>query len=170
MAERANIMATRNNIGKTLYVAQALPATNDAAGFEALTWVQAKGLQVLPQLGTTHAAIDVPDLGTGFTSSVKGAGSGVESSMSFRKVVADPGQVDIEEQSVDQQGDMSVKIVTGTGADSGDGPLPVSGDVVQYAQGYAHSFTENQGDTTTHEGFTVSFKQGANTVNATEPA
>lgn len=163
-------MATRNNIGKTLYVAQALPATNNAAGFEALSWVQAKGVQVLPQLGVTHESIEVPDLATGFTASNKGAASGVESTMSFRLIAADAGQIDIREQSDDNQGVMSVKIVTGSGTDAGDGPAPETGDPVQYAQGYAHSYQENQGDTTTHEGFTVSFRQNALTVNATEPA
>jgi hypothetical protein len=160
---------TRSHIGKTIYVAQALPATNDNTGFEALTWVQAKGVQTLPQLGVTHAGIDVPDLGTGFTESVKGAATGVESQMSFRKVDSDAGQIDIKEQSEDGQGLLSVKIVTGSGTDSGDGPAPVSGDAVQYAQGYVHSYQENQGDTTTHEGFTVTFRQNAVTVNATEP-
>lgn len=162
-------MATRNSIGKTIYVAQSLPATNDAAGFEALTWVQAKGVQTLPQLGVTNAAIEVPDLATGFTAANKGAASGVESQMSFRKIDADAGQIDIKEQSDDSQGSLSVKIVTGSGADSGDGPIPVTGDPVQYAQGFVHSYQENQGDTTTHEGFTVSFRQNALTVDATEP-
>lgn len=163
-------MATRNSIGKTIYVAQALPATNNAAGFEALTWVQAKGVQTLPQLGVSHSGIDVPDLATGFTASVKGAATGVESTMSFRRVSADAGQIDIKEQSDNGQGLLSVKIVTGTGVDAGDGPAPVTGDRVQYAQGYVHSYQENQGDTTTHEGFTVTFRQNALTVDATEPA
>jgi len=161
---------TRNNIGKTLYVAQALPATNNAAGFEALTWVQVKGLQVLPQLGVTHADIEVPDLGTGFTSTLKGAATGVESTMSFYTVASDPGQVDVLEQAEDQQGLLSIKIVTGSGTDSGDGPAPVTGDPVQYAQGICKNYQQVQGDNTTHEGFTVAFRQNEFTVNGTEPA
>lgn len=161
---------TRSHIGKTIYVAQALPATNDDTGFEALAWVQAKGVQSLPQLGVSHSGIDVPDLATGFTESIKGAATGVESQMSFRMIAADAGQIDIKEQSDDIGGVMSVKIVTGSGVDSGDGPAPVSGDAVKYAQGYVHSYQENQGDTTTHEGFTVTFRQNALTVDATEPA
>lgn len=160
---------TRNSIGKTLFVAQALPATNDKAGFEALTWVQVKGLQVLPQLGITHASIDIPDLATGFTSAGKGAGSGVESTMSFRMVPSDPGQIDLREQSDDGQGYLSIMILTGSDVDSGDGPIAVTGDPVQYAQGFAHSYTENQGDTTTHEGFTVSFRQNALTITDVHP-
>lgn len=162
-------MATRNNIGKTLYVAKALPATNDDTGFEALTWVQVKGLQVLPQLGISHADIEVPDLGTGFTKTNKGAATGVESTMSFRRVDSDEGQADLKEQAEDAQGELSVKIVTGSGTDSGDGPEPVSGDAVQYAQGVCKNYQEIQGDTTTHEGFTVAFRQNELTVDAEEP-
>lgn len=161
---------TRNHIGKTLYVAQAVPASNDTTGFEALSWVQVKGLQVLPQLGVTHADIEVPDLGTGFTSTLKGAATGVESTMSFRTVDSDPGQVDVLEQAEDQQGLMSIKIVTGSGTDSGDGPAPQTGDPVQYAQGICKNYQEIQGDSTTHEGFTVAFRQNDFTVNGTEPA
>jgi hypothetical protein len=161
---------TNNHIGKTLYVAQALPATNDDTGFEALTWVQVKGLQVLPQLAITHGDIEVPDLATGFTTGLKGAATGVTSTMSFRKVASDAGQIDVKEQAEDGAGQMSIKIVTGSGTDSGDGPAPVEGDPVQYAQGICKDYQEIQGDSTTHEGFSVSFRQNAFTVDATEPA
>lgn len=161
---------TRNHIGKTLYVAQALPATNDNTGFEALTWVQVKGLQVLPQLGVSHADIEVPDLSTGFTSTLKGAATGVESTMAFRMVASDDGQEDVKEQAEDGQGLMSIKIVTGSGTDDGDGPAPATGDPVQYAQGICKNYQEIQGDTTNHEGFSVAFRQNDFTVDSTEPA
>jgi hypothetical protein len=159
---------TASHIGKTLYNAAALPATNDAAGFEALTWVKVNGLQVLPQLGTSHANIDVPDLQTGFTTGLKGAASGNDSTTSFRKVAADAGQVDIRDaaKAGGDAGVMSFKIVTGTGVDN----APATGDVVQYAQGYVHSYVEIQGDTTSHEGFSVNFKQNADTIDDVNPA
>ncbi|WP_425070642.1 hypothetical protein [Sagittula sp. S175] len=166
-------MATKNHIGKTLYVAQALPATNNAAGFEALTWVQVKGIQTLPVLGVTHATIDVPDLATGFTIAVKGAASGQDTPFTFRDLgtgTLDAGQADAIEQANDAQGLMSVKIVTGSGTDSGDGPAPVTGDPVEYAQGFAHSYVPNTGDTSGHEGGSVTFRQNNFTVSATEPA
>jgi hypothetical protein len=157
-----------SHIGKTLYVAKALPATNDAAGFEALTWVQANGWQVLPQLGISHANIDVPDGLTGFTTGLKGAGSGNDSTMTFRAVPDDAGQEDIRE-AADAGGDggvMSIKIAKGGGTDN----AVEAGDPVQYAQGYVHSFVEIQGDTTTHEGFSVNFKQNGVTIDDEEPA
>lgn len=158
-------MSTRNHIGKTIYVSAALPATNDDTGFEALTWTKVNGVQQLPQLGITHASIDVPDLETGFTEAIKGAGSGLDSQMTFRDVASDTGQALVRTTADGGQGLMSVKIVTGSGTDN----APVAGDPVRYAQGFVHSYQENQGNDTTHEGFAVNFRQNKPTVVATEP-
>lgn len=161
---------TQNHIGKTLWVATALPATNDAAGFEALTWVQVKGIQTLPLLGVTHAGIDVADLATGFTSAVKGAASGKDSPFSHRDIPGDPGQGNVKTQAIDPSGVGSVRIVEGSGTDTGDGPAPVTGDVVEYAQGYFHSYDPNEGSDSTHRGATISFRQNNFSVEGTVPA
>jgi len=160
---------TTNHIGATLYVAQAAPATNDAAGFEALTWVQVKGIQTLPVFGVSHAGIDVEDLGTGFTSSVKGAASGRDTAFTFRRIADDPGQIDVKEQAADDNGVASLKIVYGTGVDTGDGPAPVTGDEVHYAQGYLHSYEANAGSVSSFRGASVNFRQNAVEVEGTEP-
>lgn len=158
---------TGSHIGKTIYVATAAPATNDAAGFEALTWVKVNGVQTLPQLGTSHANIDVPDLQTGFTTGLKGAASGNDSTATFRDVASDTGQANVLTLAIagGDGGVGSIKIVKGSGADE----APATGDPVEYAQGYFHSYMKIQGDTTTHEGFSVNFKQNADTIEATEP-
>lgn len=158
-------MATKNNIGKTLYISAALPATNDATGFAALTWTKVNGVQSLPQLGVAGANIDVPDLQTGFTSGVKGAMSGNESTATFRKVLSDTGQALAKTTANSAEGICSVKIVRGTAANQ----APQTGDLVQYAQGYLNSYLEIQGDTSTHEGFSTAFKQNDFTVDATNP-
>tara|TARA_B100000678_G_scaffold138199_1_gene115470 strand:- start:1665 stop:2150 length:486 start_codon:yes stop_codon:yes gene_type:complete len=159
---------TGSHIGKTIYVAEAVPATNTDAGFEALTWVKVEGVQTLPQLGVSHSNIDVPDLETGFTSGLKGAGSGNDSTATFRLVDADAGQEDIRDlaNASGTAANGSIKIVKGSGTDN----APTEGDPVQYAQGYFHSYLEIQGDDSTHEGFSVNFKQNALTIDATEPA
>lgn len=160
-------MATQNHIGKTIYVVAALPATNTEAGFEALTWVKAAGVQQTPQLGVSHANIDVEDLESGFTAGVKGAATGMDSQMAFRDMGAgtmDAGQAIIKAQANNQRGPMSVKIVDGSGING----APVAGDPVQYAQGYAHSYQENQGNVSNFKGFTANFKQNALTVDGTE--
>ena len=148
---------TANHIGKTLYQAGGAPGTNDTTGFEAQTWVLVSGGITLPQLGVSHAMIDVPDLQTGFTSAVKGAAQGV---------AADAGQAALEALAVSQGGVGSFKIVTGTGTNN----APVTGDVVEYAQGIIHSYQPNAPDNATYEGFTIGFRQNDFTVTGTEPA
>lgn len=159
---------TGSHIGKTIYVAEAIPATNDAAGFEALTWVKANGVQTLPQLGVSHSDIPITDLQTGFTAGVKGAGTGNDSTCSFRDVPSDAGQEDIRNlaNAGGTGGNGSIKIVKGSGVDQ----APVTGDPVEYAQGYFHSFIKIQGDDSSHEGFSVNFRQNDQSVEATEPA
>ena len=159
---------TGSHIGKTIYVAEAIPATNDKAGFEALTWVKIEGAQTLFQLGVSNANIDVNDLQTGFTKGIKGATSGSDSTATFRDVPADAGQEDIRDlaNAPGTLGAGSVKMVKGTGTNQ----APVTGDPVQYAQGYFHSYMENQGDDSSHEGFSVNFKQNDFTVDDVEPA
>jgi hypothetical protein len=161
---------TRSHIGKTLWVAMAAPATNDASGFAALTWVKVNGVQVLPQIGVAHNNIDVPDLETGFTRGVKGAGTGNDSVASFRLVAGDTGQGNVRTLAnanavAAGAGVGSIRITRATGA----GGAPATGDIVQYATGYFHSYVENQGDDSSHEGFSVNFKQNGATVDATFP-
>lgn len=162
-------MATRNNIGARIYVSPAVPATNTAAGFEALSWTEADYPLTLPQLAITHNMIDVPDLKSGFTKGIKGAASGVDTQTTFRIDDGnrnDAGQTIVRNQANDAEGLLSVKIVKGSGVDG----APVAGDPVQYAQGVVHSYQENQKTDTSYEGFQVSFRQNEPTVNATEPS
>ncbi|MFY0682617.1 MAG: hypothetical protein JXR13_18740 [Thalassovita sp.] len=161
---------TDNHIGKRIYVATALPASNDQAGFEALNWVLVKGPQTLPQLGVSHSIGDIPDLASGFTAGNKGAAKGVDTTGTHRDVDGDTGQANLKAQCLDKVGALSVKIVKGSGTDGDDGPEPVSGDPVEYAAGIAHSYQPNQATDTSHEGFQYGFRQNAPTVEATEPA
>jgi len=153
-------------IGKTLWVALALPATNTASAFAALTWVQVKGVQTLPQFGISHNAIDVPDLQSGLTTGIKGAATGNDSTATFRIVASDTGQGHMKTLADAQSGVCSLRIVKGSGTDN----APASGDPVEYAQGFLHSYLPVQGDDTNHEGFSVNFRQNAATVVSTIPA
>jgi hypothetical protein len=163
-------MTTNNNIGLTLYGVAGAPATNNKAGFEALTWVQLKGTQSLPVFGVTHNNIDVSDLGTGFTSGVKGAATGNDTTITYHGDGTDTGIATAIVAAKAQAGIYSLKIVRGSGADTGDGPAPVAGDVVQYAHGYLHTYAENEKDDSTFEGATINFKQNAATVDDVEPS
>ncbi|MCT4369116.1 hypothetical protein CLG85_001660 [Yangia mangrovi] len=155
-----------SHIGATLYISTTLPATNNAAGFEALTWVQVNGLIQEPQLGKTDAMIDVPNLTTGFTKAVKGAGTGMDSQAQFEDVASDAGQTALIAAAQSYPGACAVKVGYGTGTDN----ALQSGDPVVYAQGIAHSHQRNQGTTTSYKGFQVGFRQNATAVEATEPA
>ena len=154
-----------NFIGQTLFVAEALPTTNTAAAFAALTWVRVNGELDLFQLGVTHSMVEIPKL-SGFTTVDKGAGTGSESTATFKEVPSDAGQEDIKNAADGDSGILSVKIVDGSGAAN----APVSGDPVIYAQGIAHSHVPNQPTNTTFQGFSISFRQNAPTIVATEPA
>lgn len=160
-------MAPRNHIGKRIYVTAELPDTNDAAGFEALDWTRARHCQQLPQLGVSHNEIEVEDIEKGFTEILKGDARGIESQVIFwLPPEDDSGQTIVRDQSVDQEGVISIKIVRGTGEDK----EPQEGDRVQYARGFVRNYQERQGTVQTSEGFEVTFRQNDFTVIAEEPA
>lgn len=159
-------MATDNHLGKTLYIATAAPATHDATGFEALSWTKVNGVQTMPQFGVSHASIDVPDLQTGTNNRVKGLQTGTDTTFQCRTVASDSGQGSCKTVANSADGIVSLKI----GKGSGTGQALVSGDPVQYATGFLHSYREMQPTTTTHEGFEVTFSQNGLPVEDTEPA
>lgn len=160
-------MTTGSHIGKQVFFSTALPATNTAAGFEALTWVPVEGFQGGAQFGFDNADIDVPDLKTGITQRIKGMGTGAASTLSFRRVASDTtGQGGLKALA-DGVGTVgSIKVVKGSGA----GGAIVTGDPVQYAQGYYKSHMLIEASGTSHEGFTCVFQQNAPHVDATQPA
>lgn len=161
-------MAPKTNIGKTVYFSPALPDTNDAAGFEALTWTKVEHPIQAPQFKVSHSNTDVPNLETGFTEGVKGAASGAdtETSYAIHDDTLTTGQTALKTAADDDDGFGSFKVVRGSGVNK----APVAGDPVQYALGYVHSYSEEQPTNSSYAGFSVNFKQNAPTVTATEPA
>ena len=156
---------TKTHLGKQVFVAAGIPATNDDTGFEALTWVRVNGFVGGFQLGFEANNVDIPDLAEGITLGAKGMRSGNDSTASFRNVASDTGQTNVKGYANDTSSAHSVKVVS---ADAG--VAAVTGDAVQYAQGYFHSVLENEIAEGGYEGFAVNFKQNAATVNGTEPA
>jgi len=154
-----------NDIGWTVYVATAHPATNDNTGFEALSWTKVNGIQSVGERGISHDGIDVPDLQTGFTTQVKGAASGIDTNLVFRDVDSDTGQGSVKTQAEDADGTASIKLVKGTGTDQ----APQAGDVVHYAQGILHSYRPREKSNTSHSGFSVIFRNNDLWVESTEP-
>lgn len=156
---------TRTHLGKQVWIATGVPATNDAAGFEALTWVRVNGFVGGLQLGFSANNIDIPDMGSAITLGAKGMRSGNDSTINFRNVASDTGQTNIRTYANDSTSAHSIKVIS-----AAIDAVAETGDPVQYAQGYFHSFTENEISEDGYEGFSVNFKQNAPTINATEPA
>lgn len=165
---------TKSHIGKSVYYAVGAPATNDAAGFEALTWIKIPGYLGGLQFGMTHDNIDIPDLEQGESKTARGMASYPDSTGTWR--YRDGAMLTAQQAFlavVETPGSPvhSVKVVRGTGAVMPDGGrTPVEGDQVEYAQGYWHSPMDMEQTGTTHEGFSVTFKQNERQVKATEPA
>ena len=156
---------TKAHLGKQIFAAAGIPATNDDTGFEALTWVRVNGFVGGFQLGFEANNIDIPDLAEGITLGAKGMRSGNDSTASFRNVASDTGQTNVKGYANDTSSAHSVKVVSANA-----GVAAEAGDAVQYAQGYFHSFLENEIAEGDYEGFSVNFKQNAAAVNGTEPA
>lgn len=156
---------TRTHIGKQVWVASAVPATNDDTGFEALTWVRANGFVGGFQLGFEASNVDIPDISAGIMLGAKGMRGGADSTGNFRQVDSDTGQANLKTAADGCSTAGSIKIIS-AGCDA----AAETGDAVQYAQGYFHSYMENEISEGGYEGFSTNFKQNAPTVNATEPA
>lgn len=169
-------MAGQSYIGITIYVAAELPDVNAAAGeesplmlgFEDLDWVKIEAPVTGPQLGFTHNMIEIPDLESGRGTAVKGMSQGQDSTMTFRidGGVLGTGQALVKSIADSPQGVASIRIVRGSGANN----APEPGDPVTYAQGLLHSYTENQADDSSWEGFSVGFRLNAEPVKGTIPS
>lgn len=83
---------SNNDIGTTIEAVLALPATFDATGFAALTFVKINGLVSIGEMGDDHASIPVPDLETGRSKTMKGELTGTTSPLVFREIKNDAGQ------------------------------------------------------------------------------
>lgn len=154
--------SVENHLNKAIFIASAHPATHDAAGFAALTWVQVNGLQILPQLGRTHDVNYVDDLTAGEKVPVKGAAQGQDTTGTHYTVEGDQGQVNLKNACDDGSGVIAVRIVQLDGPDA----APTTGNKVEFAKGLARSFLPNQGDSSNHDGFTWQFAQHGTTVAA----
>lgn len=159
-----------NHIGTRVYISAALPATNTAAGFEALTWTEVKSPAMAFQFGLKHAVGDISDISTGVARGRKGMASGNESTAAFNEIAADTGQALAKTTADSATGIVSVRQVQCTGSNSGAGPIPATGDETQYAQGILHSYLPNQPGPESNPGFSVTFRQNAATVVDDYPA
>ena len=127
-----------------LYIAAALPATDTLSAFQALTWVQVKGVSSIGSIGFTHNMIEVPDLESGINLQLKGAETGQAASIVFRAIDGDAGQEDVQ-AAAPTRTEVALKIMDPDGTNS------------RFVRGELHSLVPNEASNTSHRGATVSF-------------
>lgn len=81
------------SIGTTLHVSTAAPATEDEAGYAALTWVEIGGIQSIGEKGDDAEDVTFTGLKTGRTEHSIGAIDGGVLAVSCKNILADAGQV-----------------------------------------------------------------------------
>lgn len=155
----------RTHKGKQVWLASGRPATNDAAGFEGLTWVRLNGYTGGLQLKMDGSSAEVEDLALGVTLSGRGMDSGVASEITFRRIASDDGQTLVGTITATCSGAASVKVIS-----AACGSAPATGDPVEYAQGYLMGAGGNEIAGSEAVLGMVTFKQELPSVAATQPA
>lgn len=160
-------MATKNQLGWIVYVEDALPATNNAAGFEALVWTKCNGLISATGLGMDHDVTNIPDVETGIREPVKDAAQGRAIEMAFKGPPSgDAGRTLLKTLSDDREGKCSLKFLRlQPGASA-----PATGDTVEYAQGVIYSSKPNDKSEGQFEGVSFTFQQSLPEVLDDQPA
>lgn len=81
------------DLGGTLEVVQALPATFDAVGFAAQTYVQTRGVLTIPETGDSAEDVNEPTLEDGRVEHFFGVLDGGTIDIVLKHIEADPGQL-----------------------------------------------------------------------------
>lgn len=102
------------NTGTKLYMSTALPATEDAAGYGALTWVEVKGVASVPRLGASATLVSQSDLADGIVRKAHGEVDYGGGSAQYRVITADAGQ-DALLAAFESKNTISFKILRSTG-------------------------------------------------------
>jgi len=108
---------SRTYIGAKLAIATGLPATIDAAGFAALTWVEADvGIVSIGAIGDTHETVTEPDLTIGRNKTLKGAVTGDIVTIACSRKVQASGQLTVAQAAFiaaakAKQGDYSFRVI-----------------------------------------------------------
>lgn len=146
-----------SDITTKLYIATGIPATFDKTGYEALTWVQVKGIVSVGAIGVTDNIIDVPDLETGFTKGVKGARVGTVIPIAMREIKSDAGQAALEAACIAFT-EYSFKVLE-----------PTASGEVEYISGLPHDWSRNERSTTAYAGFTANIRSNYPSVVVAAP-
>ena len=102
------------NIGTTLSVSASLPATEDVAGYGALTFTEVTGVATVPEFGPEYEVVNHVDVKDGVTRKAHGGVDYGGGTVAYRVVEADSGQ-GILKTAIDGQDTISVKIERSSG-------------------------------------------------------
>lgn len=80
------------NIGTIISVSTALPATEDSAGYAALTYTEVKGVASIPEIGPAASIVSQADLKDGIVRKAHGEIDNGGGTLQMREVSADTGQ------------------------------------------------------------------------------
>lgn len=100
----------KSNVGTTLSISATAPATEDQAGYEALTFTQVGGVISVGEFGDSYEAAAYTLLETGRTTTTKGAVSGGTAAVVYIPDSADAGQI-IVDAGLDLDSDYSFEVV-----------------------------------------------------------
>ncbi len=135
---------TTTSIKKRLFISTTPTAAHTLVGYQALTWVQVKGIVTIGQIGFSHATIDAPDLESGIVTTLKGARQGVAASAAYRTQAGDAGQAAIL-TAHNTEGEVSIQVVD------------PDGTTASYWTGIIHSLIDTEASVTSYEGQTFTF-------------
>jgi len=105
---------TLTNIGTTLHVSAADPATYNIAGYAALTWTEVAQVATLPELGPSAETLTFVPLKSGVTDKAHGAINYGAGAVQYKIVEGDAGQ-DLIEAARAGRNNLSVKITRKSG-------------------------------------------------------
>lgn len=80
------------NIGSKIYFSASLPATEDVAGYAALTWTEVKGVASIPEIGGSASVVSQADLADGVVRKAHGEVDFGGGTVQYRLINADAGQ------------------------------------------------------------------------------
>lgn len=149
-----------NHIGYTLEIAVGRPATEDKAGYEALTFTEVFGFGSVPKDRFSTSDIETPDLHTGVNIANKGMATGQDQTISFHKSLSIVGQSNvIDAAAVTQADEITWRVGRQTGIDE-----------VEYLCGILRNYLPKEGNGDNDDGFEVSFRQNSAGLVTTRPS
>jgi hypothetical protein len=133
------------DIGTLIAIAPGVPATFDAAGYAALTWVNIVGLQSIGEMGDENETIAIPDLTAGRIRTRKGAATGTTVSIALRAPL--PAET--------ATGQANLKTAaTGTGATESSFRVTDASGNIDYFSGVPMNWKRTERTTSSFEGYT----------------